>query len=370
MRTRLMCNIVIMGMAALLPFFVYAKGEAVVISADESVQGDVVRMGSSVRILAPVDGDVIVAGGTVEIAGPVTGDVIAIGGEVRIVSDVGGSVRVAGGTVEISGSVGRGVSVVGGRVQLSDASEVGWSMTAFSADVVINGRVGRDVRAYGGSVAVAGEVGRDLTVYGRSGDRVTLEPTAIVHGGMEYTSQEPAAIRDGAVVEGEMRFHQISKKSAKAAFAARATASLIRLFGLIVVGLVLITLAPQAIEVLGERKNVWTLKGAGRGLAWLVLPPLVALALLFTLIGVPLALILTTVWAVGLYCAQVVVAFTLGKLLVVDLLKSEASHRFFCLAAGAAVWIALVSLPMIGWMIGLVGTMLGLGSMVGYFRKK
>jgi hypothetical protein len=219
-------------------------------------------------------------------------------------------------------------------------------------------------------VAVAGEVGRDLTVYGGSSDRVTLEPTAIVHGGMEYTSQEPAAIRDGAVVEGEMRFHQISRESAKAAFAAHAIASLIRLFGLIVVGLVLITLAPKAIEELGEKKNVWTLKGAGWGLVWLVLPPFVALALLFTLIGMPLALILVAVWAVGLYCAQVIVAFTLGKLLLVDVLKSEASHRFFCLAAGAAVWIALVSLPMIGLMIGLAGTILGLGSMVGYFRKK
>ncbi len=364
-----MLNIITVGIAVLLPFFVYAKGEAVVIAADERVQGDVVRMGSSVRILAPVDGDVIVAGGTVEIAGPVTGDVIAIGGEVRVLSDVGGSVRVAGGTVDISGSVGRGVSVAGGRVQLSDASEVGWSITAFSADMAINGRVGRDVRAYGGSVAVAGEVGRDLIVYGRSGDRVTLEPTAIVHGRMEYTSQEPAAISTSAIVEGETQFHQISRESAKAAFAAHAIAILIRLFGLIVVGLVLITLAPKAIEALGERKNVWTLKGAGWGLVWLVLPPLVALALLFTLIGVPLALILAAMWAVGLYCAQVIVAFTLGKFLLVDALKSEASHRFFCLAAGAAVWIALVSLPMIGLMIGLAGTILGLGSMMIFLKK-
>ncbi|MEW6610249.1 MAG: hypothetical protein AB1352_01280 [Patescibacteria group bacterium] len=369
MRTRLIF-IIIIGLAAWAPFSIHAKGEPVIISTDEQVRGDVVRMGSSVRILAPVDGDVLVAGGTVEIAGPVSGDVIAAGGEVRIVSDVGGSVRVAGGTVEIKGSVGRGVSAAGGRVLLSDSSGVGGSVIVFGADVVLNGRVDRDVRAYGGSVTVAGEVAGNVVIYSGEADRITLEPTALVHGTLEYTAQDSATIREGAVVKGDTQFHQIPRRSAQAAFASHALSSLIQLFGLIVVGLVMITMVPQAIEVITEWKNVWSLKSGGQGLVWLILPPVVAVVLLFTLIGVPLALISMALWAVGLYVAQVVIAYTLGRVLLVDLLKTEASHRFFCLATGAVVWVALVSLPLMGWMIMIMGTILGLGSMMSFLIKK
>lgn len=371
MRTRTIFLTVIGILAVVAPLVVFAKNGTVVVSADEKVEGDLLRAGRMVRILAPVDGDVIVIGGTVEVAGPVTGDVIAVGADVRVRSDVAGSVRVLGGTVEITGTVGRSVLAAGRQVVMGETAEVGWSITVASADFVFRGRAGRDVRAWSESSLIAGEVGRDLILFATAEDGLTLERTALIQGDFDYTAADPAVVREGAVVKGKTSQHQLPEQSWRAATVGQALAKLIRLFGLIVVGLVLMSLVPKAMDAMSAQEQVWKWSSLGVGFLWTALTPIAAIVLLFTIIGVPFTLILAASWAIGVYFSQIIIALFFGRMLFRYVFKSEErAPKFMDLVFGALVWVILISIPFFGWFVYLVGILLGMGSLVAFKRQE
>lgn len=371
MHARIILLIGIGVIAVGVPLVVYAKNGVVTVSADEEVEGDLIRAGQTVRILAPVDGDVIVAGGTVEIAGPVTGDVIAAGGEVRITADVGGSVRAAGGLVEITGTVGRSVLAAGRRVVIGETAEIGWSVTVASSDFVFQGRAGRDVRAWADRALIAGEVEHNLTLFASAKDGVTLERTAIVQGDFEYTAAGLAALREGAVVKGKTTQHSLPERDGRAAVVGIALGRLVRLFGLIVVGSVFLSLVPKALDPITEEKHFWKWQRLGEGFLWLVLTPIAAVILLVTIIGAPLALILLAGWAVVAYLAQIVASVFLGRLLFRHVFKSEERvPKFMDLVFGALVWVILTSIPWLGWILCLTGVLLGMGGLVAFKRTE
>ena len=357
--------------ALAVPLAVYAKNGTVVVSADEKVEGDLIRAGQTVRILASVDGDVIVAGGTVEVAGPVTGDVIAAGGDVRITADVGGSVRAAGGSVEISGSVGRSVLAAGRRVVIGETAEIGWSVTVAASDFVFSGRAGRDVRAWTDQALMAGEAGGDLTLVASAQDGVTLERTAIVQGDFEYTAPGPVALRDGAVVKGKTTPHQLPESNRRVAAVGAALGRLIKICGLIAVGLLLLSVVPKAVDTLTQEAHFWTWRNFGEGFLWLALTPIAAVILLVTVIGMPLAFILIAGWAVIIYLAQVVAALFLGRALAVHVFKHADTHpRFIHLVFGALLWVIVTSIPWLGWMLCLAGILFGMGSLAAFKRQE
>src|SRR5215216_7024531 len=79
------------------------SGREVTVPAGESVQGDLVASGGTVRIDGRVDGDLVATGGQVIVAGTVTGDVLVGAGSTTISGQVDGDARVASGQVRIEG---------------------------------------------------------------------------------------------------------------------------------------------------------------------------------------------------------------------------------------------------------------------------
>jgi len=296
--------------------------------------------------------------------------VLVAGAQVRINSDVSGSVHAVGGTVEISGSVGRGVVAAAGRVIVGDSADIGGSVIAAASELVFRGRAAKDIRFYGDAFTLGGEVGRNTFVATGGKDRIVLEPTALLNGDFEYTAVSPAELKAGAVVKGNTVFQQLKMPGPAAKIGVFALGRLMSMFGLLVVGMVLVTIIPKAMENVSEWAAVWRGKSAGEGIIWLVLSPLVAIVLIFTVIGIPLALILLVLWAVVLYVSQVVVALTLGRVLLRQALSVEKSALFMPLVFGALVWTVITTIPLLGWVLALAGVILGMGSMIAFKRAE
>ena len=353
-----------------VPLVSRARGGDVFISAEEQVAGDVVRGGRAVKVLAPVDGNVVVAGANVVIEGPVSGNVVVMGGEVHLSTDVQGSVIALGGTIEIDGTVKGSVIAAGGRITMHESSDIGGSVIAASSELVLRGRVGKDVRFYGDAFEFGGEVQRNMHIMVPDGDRITLERTAVIGGDFEYTSQSPAQLHEGSMVKGSTQHHQMEVPSARARVGSLALGRLIAMFSLIVVGLVLVSIIPKAIDEITATDYFWKWRNAGEGVTWLIIAPIAALVLIFTVIGVPFAVILGALWAVAVYCAQVIIAIALGKKVLVDMLKAGEPSRFVQLAFGSLIWVVLIHIPIVGVACGIAGTTLGLGSMISFKRKE
>src|SRR5215216_1597039 len=77
------------------------SGREVTVPAGETVQGDLIASGGTVRIDGRVDGDLVASGGQVTVAGTITGDLVAAAGSTTISGTVDGDARLATGQATI-----------------------------------------------------------------------------------------------------------------------------------------------------------------------------------------------------------------------------------------------------------------------------
>jgi len=73
-------------------------------------------------------------------------------------------------------------------------------------------------------------------------------------------------------------------------------------------------------------------------------------------------------WLLGLYFAKIVVAQMIGRRLFAS--PHGVPHYAATLLAGLVIVIVAINLPWIGWLIGIVLTLLGLGMIVTYVSER
>ena len=104
------------------------------------------------------------------------------------------------------------------------------------------------------------------------------------------------------------------------------------------------------------------------GLITAIALPVMALIACITVIGLPLGIIGAILWLFGLYFAKTVVAQMIGRMLFRA--PHGVPHYAATLLAGLVIVIIAVNLPWIGWLFGLVLTLVGLGMLVTYVSER
>jgi hypothetical protein len=223
----------------------------------------------------------------------------------------------------------------------------------FSGDAVIDGTVAESLVVFNGRTEITGSVGKDVVVF--NGDVVLRSGSRV---GGDVISLENPRIEEGATVEGSVDDLATRWNLTDITFAGRFASWLAFTVSTLVLGLVLLLLAPRI-----DSASVWALRdrrGATIGFGFLVfvLLPIVAALLIATIVAVPLGLFL--LFALGLVYSigYVVGALSLGRLVV-----KEPTSRYvaFLVGWGALRVIALV--PFLGGIAWLVVTVLGLGTL-------
>jgi hypothetical protein len=366
----------------ILPFgaraFSIQSGETVFLAAGEVITETLLTSGERVEIKAPVNGDVFVVGGKVIISGEVLGDVIAAGGEVLVSGKVAGDVRVAGGNVTLAGIIEKSVTVFGGDVTLTEKSEVGWSVMAFGGNVEFLGKVGRDVLGAGGNLVVGGEIGGDVKLnQGEDEGAISLQPSALVGGNFEYTALEEADIQAGAQILGETIYTRGGKAPGATLHFAKALGftyiffKMISLFGLLVVGLVLVSLFKKGFVEVAEKMIVKPWSSLGRGLAWFIIVPIAAVLLFITIIGIPLSLLGLVLYFVSLYLARIFAGVTIGHWVLHALGKKKRKISvIWAMIFGTVLIFAISLIPIVGWFINLVTMLWAFGALIDFKREE
>ena len=88
---------------------------------------------------------------------------------------------------------------------------------------------------------------------------------------------------------------------------------------------------------------------------------LVTALLAVSVIGIPLALVLGFAFSLAVFVGQAVAALALGEALIG---QRAAGGRYLTLAVGALIVALLQVVPAIGWLLGLLLGLVGLGAMV------
>lgn len=336
------------------------------------------------RVTGTIDDDVYVAGNDISISADVAGEVWAAGQEVTLEGSTGGAMLAAAQTISVPGRVGGTARLmaqsitIGGEVEgdlMGAAQEIEveadasverdlW-LAAQQVDVI--GNVGRDIHGTAQRVTITGIVGGDVRV---EAEEVRLEPGARVEGDLIYTSVNRADIDQQATVAGRV----VRREPAEPRLD-DAESVLLRLLrsiaGGLILGLVLLWLLPRFLPTTSGVLRNSPLASLGVGLAAVILAPLVAV-FLFVLAGwigagfsVPLVLLVA--YLLLLLLSRVIVAFTIGALVLRIRPDDPAPSRgrlFFSLLIGVVVLSALGLIPALAALINFIVILLAMGAAI------
>jgi hypothetical protein len=293
------------------------SGDSVLI--ETPVDDDIFAAGSAVTINAPVN-SVTAVGGTLNINAPVKGDVFVAGGQIHVNSDVGGKLVVAGGNVFLDGNVGTNLVAAGGQI-----------------DILPGKTVNRDALIAGGSVANAGRVNGTLTVSSNQFSN-TGSAGKVDFRKVEDNKEEPIGARDrdygGFNVFG-----------------------LLTMLGYFILGLILVRYLPCAFTTVDREVRDSPVLKTLLGFVLIIASVIAILLVAVTVVGLPIALISTLLFAAALMLTGIFVSYSVGKWIGERLKLKYGSLILF--AVGFVVLNILFLLPFVGGLISTISMSLG-----------
>lgn len=343
-------------------------GDSIYIAKEEIVSGNLYAAGNTITIDGTVSGDLIALAQTINVNGRIEGDLIAIGQNISVNGELGGNVRIAGNSLNLNGTVVRNVNLLGSSLLIGKDARVGWDVYALGANLETRGTIDGSLSGQVSQALLAGKIGKNVNLkFSSSGlnQKLIVAPETIINGDLSYSSKNAANISPQASISGQVK-QEVPQNKQENQISAWIWSKLFAIFSAIVVGLILVfllkNLTPKILEEIQEKSFKTLVPGL---IIMLVLPP-VALLLCFTLIGLPLALIILAWWLIASYLSLILVAILAGDWLIKKIFKKEAGHLFWSLALGVFICWLLFSIPFAGWILKLVAAWIGLGGIYFY----
>jgi cytoskeletal protein CcmA (bactofilin family) len=235
--------------------------------------------------------------------------------------------------------------VLSGSV-LIDRNETAGDVVVVDGDVTIRGKVDGDVVVVDGDVTIRGTVDGDVVAV--SG-QATLGRRGHVTGDVVYGDEKPV-LAPGSRVSGKVKKFELGDASIVGAIGFWIGFTL----SLLVLGLVLLALAPKAADAIARTAKAKPLIAVLVGLLSFFLIPIVAIAACVTIIGLPLGIVLlfsvVPLYAIGYLSAGLVI----GRLI----LKKA---RILAFVVGLVILQLITLIPIAGGIIGFLATVFGLG---------
>lgn len=258
-----------------------------------------------------------------------------------------GSPALAQGTDDVDALV-----VLTGRADVPVEEELE-TVVIFDGPATIEGTVRQQVVALNGDVRVEGTVEDDVVAIN---GRVTVTGGGRVDG--DVVSQRSAVVEPGATVGGDLRRFEPQMFEAWFGVVTRLAWWLVVSVSALVLGLVLVWLAPRAAEAtLGAARSAAG-PVIGWGLVALVGGPIAAVILMVTLVGIPLGLYLLALLAVVSVLGYVTSAWILGRRLV-----REPGRRAPAFLAGLAVLRVIALVPVVAGLVWFAAVVFGTGAL-------
>jgi hypothetical protein len=328
------------------------------INVSEPVSDDLYAAGGTVEVTAEVDGDVVATGGTILLSGRTNGGILAAGGTVRIGGTVGRSVRAAAGTLTVDGRVGSDAVIAGGNVDVVSQANIGRDLVAAGGNVEVAGGIGRNAILSGGNVTIGGTVQGNVEV---QAGRLVVLPAARIAGSLRNNGDARVDIQQGAQISGGVQRTAAMRR--RGSMGSGLGGRIVELLWLLVVGFVLIALAPGAVWRVSARVGRQFWLNLLTGFILLVCVPVAAILMLITIVGIPLAVLVMALYLATLYLGQVAVAGWAGARIFSGLQRGGARSPYLAYAIGAIILVVLFALPFLGPIARLVALLVGFGAL-------
>ena len=342
-------------------------GNNVYITKDQIISGNLLATGDTITVDGVINGDLISAAKTINVNGRIDGDIISVAQNINVNGEVGGNIRVAANSLNFNGTVSRNISVMANDLVMGPNSNISWDALIMAVNAEIRGNIDGSLNGRIVQGLIAGKIGKnvDLTLTNGNKQSLVVSSDASIGGDLNYTSDISANISDKASIGGKT-----NQKNAPVEkinwLQIYLLANLFSIFSSLVVGLVLIFIGKNiSNKILAKMEKAPTKLIVPGIILSLILPP-IALLLLFTIIGIPLAMIVIVWWLVMTYVAKIFTAILVGSLIIKNINKKGEAPLFWSLVLGVVICWLLFTIPFIGWILSLIAVWLGLGAIYSY----
>ncbi len=337
------------------------------LNAEENFAGNLYQAASDLTIEGKVVGDVFVAGNKVTINGEISGSVFAAGQEI-IIGDrakVSGNLYLAASTISFTGKAGGNLYAFGSIINSTDKSEVAQDFYAFGGSLNINGEIKRDLRGSAGTAILKAVVGRDVQFY--EVNELHLEKGTAIGRNLTYRSENDAQIADDVTIAQKTEKQKpvtTTKEEKGDAVLNWLAKAIYGLFAFLAMALVIVLIFPHKTKMISESIAQKFGSNLLAGLIVLIVVPVVSLMLFFTLIGIPVALILLVFYGIILYAGKLFVGVIAGRYLIDRFFPkwSEKTRLIIGVLKGAGIIYVLTLIPVLGGIIGFLATLLAFGA--------
>ncbi len=341
------------------------KEDSIVILPSGSVHnGDFFATGGSVEISGTVNGDVYLFAEQVIIDGIINGDLLGAVGSIDISGEIQHNCRIVGGQVLISGKVGKNVTLAAGNVQLLSSATIGRNLVAVAGNIDLGANVGYDATIIASNLRISSNIRNDLLAHI---GHLRLTSRGVIGRNLEYRSNSPAWIENGATIGGTTTYHpSFVHELVKGTWiqslmvGSKIIAILMNFLYTFVIGVILIKIFPKNLESAIYELKKRPFKALTYGIMLLILLPLASLLMLMTILAIPFALTLIALNIIGFYTAKVYCIFWASNWIFGKLhLKINRLLAYFLTLV---VYFCLTPIPIFGTILAFAFMLLGVGA--------
>ena len=392
------------GLAGSLWAADFRGGDTVVIAADEVIDDDLFVTGNRVEMNGTVKGDFFASGAEVIVNGKVEGSLMIAGQTLQVNGPVVGSLYSGGYALTIGpeAEIGRNVYFGGFSLEAEAGSSIGRSVYAANYQTLLNGQVADDVAVNSGALELNGSVGGDVSGKVGTPDQEASPPFRPVFPGAVEVASPGLRVGEGAEIGGQLMVKEVEFETRPPSLSQRVLLGLRKAIGqrlgefiaLLLVGGPLLYFWPTMVQRIAANAREKPLPSAGWGCLvtsiFVIGVPVVGIIIfVLTLIGglitfgqlsndilglggTTLGLVVATFIFVSSLVTKVIVAFLGGRLLLTRFapqMRPGWAADFWSLALGALIYELLRAIPFLGWLLGALVTLVGLGAIYFVARE-
>lgn len=337
------------------------SGDTVIVESGETLEKTSFISGENIRVDGDINGTTFITGGNIEVNGIIDGDLFVAGQSLTVNGIVNGSVFLTGQYLTINGEVenniygaGQGfkvqsqtngnIFIVGQNVSIDENAVIERDAFIGATTIYHNGIVNGDFQSSSNSLTVGGKVTGDL----------------------KYSSQNQADLLDTSEILGETNWQKIETASTEDTKQFLTTTFLFRVLWSIgaafLVWLLVRWVRPAFWPQLADQIMLHPLKTLGLGALGVVFIPIVAVLLMFTVIGIPLSFLLLVLYGVTLYLSKIIFAVYLSHL-VQNRWNGSTDQSLWLFLLALILLISLGAVPIVGMILRFLTVSLGVGAM-------
>jgi hypothetical protein len=341
-----------------------------------------------------IDNDVFLTGQQPIIDGTVNGDVFIVGSDVTISGEVNGSVFVFAENLFLSGQISG--NLYGATVELTqqENGQIERSLYALTLSLITDpeSSIGRDLKTVALSARMQGQTERSTAAIIGPWELFKILRNVVNQNIIGFVPNQPSLAKGNSE---EVSFRAVSSQRAMMRVARDKDAepsalvdwlltALKSFLNFLIVGGLMLWIFPRQFQGWAEKVQKEPLAAAGYGTVVLINGYLLPGLILFLLIGLLLGLIyislsslawpvfwgglgmlvtLFTLFQVAItFLSKAIVAYLVGTFILSKIASHIMQYRILPLLLGLLIYVPLAAIPYLGTFIGLVVTLLGLGT--------